>query len=452
MLQIEVLSSQRLTTSRMSIDLLLDDLELVDYTDNGVDLVIQARQINYSTTCPHCKSNNTLTHGQRDHNVEDLPAYGRRTHLIIRQPRLRCKDCGKTFIPRLDCVEENGRITKRLREHICSAFRHNRTFSSMANEYNVSETTIKRIFNEYVSQKEKECKKDIKTPTCMGIDEAHLNKNMRCVIVDLEKGGLIEILESRRKDTVVDYFKSYSHPELVRIVTMDMWLPYKQAVRECFPEAKIVIDRFHVVQLANSAMDGIRVRFAKSRPASERKEIYDSRGLLNCAKERLKIQEYVKLENLLAKYPELETAYNLKERFRKIYYSSTREVAEMFFAEWEEDIPERMTEFLSVAQTVHNWFEEIFNFFDDNYTNAMSESINNLIKAAQKQGRGYSFEILRAKMLYDNMCVRKPKYFKKPDNAMSYMTYMTLNQKPKMISGYMVDIDMLTKWLESDDF
>ena len=43
MLQIEVLSSQRLTTSRMSIDLLLDDLELVDYTDNGVDLVIQAR-------------------------------------------------------------------------------------------------------------------------------------------------------------------------------------------------------------------------------------------------------------------------------------------------------------------------------------------------------------------------------------------------------------------------
>lgn len=50
------------------------------------------------------------------------------------------------------------------------------------------------------------------------------------------------------------------------------------------------------------------------------------------------------------------------------------------------------------------------------------------------------------------MCVRKPKYFKKPDNAMSYMTYMTLNQKPEMISGYMVDIDMLTKWLESDDF
>lgn len=169
------------------------------------------------------------------------------------------------------------------------------------------------------------------------------------------------------------------------IVTMDMWLPYKQAVRECFPEAKIVIDRFHVVQLANSAMDGIRVRFAKSRPASERKEIYDSRGLLNCSKERLKIQEYVKLENLLAKYPELETAYNLKERFRKIYYSSTREVAEMFFAEWEEDIPERMTEFLSVAQT-------------------------------------------------------------------GYMTYMTLNQKPEMISGYMVDIDILTKWLESDDF
>ena len=119
---------------------------------------------------------------------------------------------------------------------------------------------------------------------------------------------------------------------------------------------------------------------------------------------------------------------------------------------WKQDIPDSMLPFCNVVKTAERWHIEIFNFFDHNYTYALSENINNLIKAAEKAGRGYTFEVLRAKMLYDNSEVRKPTYFKKPDWAMNYMTYVTLERKEDLKTGYIVDIKGLTELLESDYF
>lgn len=49
---------------------------------------------------------------------------------------------------------------------------------------------------------------------------------------------------------------------------------------------------------------------------------------------------------------------------------------------------------------MHNWHDEIFAYFDQPVTNAYTESANNLIRVMQRLGRGYSFEVLRAKTLY----------------------------------------------------
>ncbi|ENP8454704.1 transposase [Photobacterium damselae] len=42
----------------------------------------------------------------------------------------------------------------------------------------------------------------------------------------------------------------------------------------------------------------------------------------------------------------------------------------------------------------------IFAYFDHPITNAYTESLNNLIRVMIRTGRGYSFEALRAKMLF----------------------------------------------------
>ncbi len=47
-----------------------------------------------------------------------------------------------------------------------------------------------------------------------------------------------------------------------------------------------------------------------------------------------------------------------------------------------------------------NWNKEIFVSFTHPYTNMYIEFVNALIKGINRNGRGYNFEVLRAKLLY----------------------------------------------------
>ena len=59
---------------------------------------------------------------------------------------------------------------------------------------------------------------------------------------------------------------------------------------------------------------------------------------------------------------------------------------------------------------VNNWHTEIFNYFDYEYTNAATESLNRVSKEGSAKGRGYKFEVLRAKMIYVTTASKPPKY------------------------------------------
>lgn len=73
------------------------------------------------------------------------------------------------------------------------------------------------------------------------------------------------------------------------------------------------------------------------------------------------------------------------------------------FEAWENTLPEDGLEgFHSLAKTIHNHYEDIFAYWDSpsRITNAYTEGLNGLTKVANRMGRGYSYEIIRAKMLY----------------------------------------------------
>lgn len=49
----------------------------------------------------------------------------------------------------------------------------------------------------------------------------------------------------------------------VQTVTMDMNAAYQTIIHEVFPKAQVVIDRFHIIQLAARALDQVRVQAPK---------------------------------------------------------------------------------------------------------------------------------------------------------------------------------------------
>jgi len=222
----------------------------------------------------------------------------------------------------------------------------------------------------------------------------------------------MDLLPDRNKSTIIEYFNNLKNPYSVQVVTMDMWEPYRDAVYQTLPNAKIVIDKFHVVKMANDALNTLRKSFKNRLGKKKNKSLKQERYLLLKREHDLKpLPDIAFRDAWFNEIPELKVAYDLKESLFKIYDASTKSEAKMLYNKWKASIPDDMSEFREVAKTIDNWYTEIFNYFDYKVTNAFVEGINSTIRAIESQGRGYTFEVLRAKvMFFINHKVDKPSY------------------------------------------
>lgn len=96
------------------------------------------------------------------------------------------------------------------------------TFTSVAEDTDLDEKTIRNIFRDYVSELEAQFR--FETPQWMGIDEIYLIKP-RCVIANIQNNTIIDILANRNKDTVAQYLFQMKHRDNVQSVAMGMWAP-----------------------------------------------------------------------------------------------------------------------------------------------------------------------------------------------------------------------------------
>ena len=107
------------------------------------------------------------------------------------------------------------------------------------------------------------------------------------------------------------------------------------------------------------------------------------------------------LSGWLKNYDELGVAYRLKEDFFGIYDAQSPDEAQGRYLEWKSRItPEVAPAFSDLVRAWDNWTPWILGYFDHPVTNAYTESLNSLIRVMDRLGRGYSFEALRAKILF----------------------------------------------------
>ncbi len=124
----------------------------------------------------------------------------------------------------------------------------------------------------------------------------------------------------------------------------------------------------------------------------------------------LDMNEVLKLSGWIESYPELGVAYNLKETFYEIWNANDRAQAESLYDLWQSQIPlEFMGSFEPITRAMGNWHEQVFAYFDHPITNAYTESLNSLIRVMNRLGRGYSFEALRARILFIEGMQKKKK-------------------------------------------
>lgn len=382
----------------------LPEFEVTDFKQNDNDMGFYVQTKAKPNTCLACGCYQpALTVAKtRTQKIRDINSQNKRVVLILKRRYYKCAECKQIFSEPLNCVEAKGRMTIRFRDLIAQKA-STASFIDIENEFQISDTTVRTIFLDAVAKLPS--LREMETPELLGIDEIYLlkddykRKRAWGVIGNGDKHTVMELLRNNSNQTIKAALQQLQNLERVKIVTMDMKTGYRTVVREVFPDALIVIDKFHIVKMANEQVDSIRKQCCKVAPQDLKRHrtVFLSRES-SLSKKRLAARnKWFKL------YPKLEVAYRLKEAFFPMYDCSNRAEAERYYAEWKKQIPpdDAYNGFRMMCRTIGRCHDEVFNYFNCNRpaTNAFVEGMNNAIRVISVQGRGYDFDVLRGKVL-----------------------------------------------------
>ena len=267
--------------------------------------------------------------------------------------------------------------------------------------------TVKGIFQRWARRAEKQ--RQYTLVRCLGVDEISLRKGHQqfaLVLSDLERHCVIAVLPERSQKAFEAWLEGLSEVERrsIRLVAMDMWGPYRGVVRSKLPQAEIVADRFHVTKQLNDALGKIRRRLQAANPASYER-LKGIRWILVRRRTELKPEEEDKLQAALDAFPELRTAYLLKERFVAIADKiQDRAQAERFLRAWVyEAQASGLVQLVKFTQTLQHWWEEFLNYFNEGFTSGVVEGLNNAIRGTIRRAYGYHvFEHFRLHVLVEH--------------------------------------------------
>jgi len=196
------------------------------------------------------------------------------------------------------------------------------------------------------------------------------------------------------------------HPDAVEAVSMDMSASFRPAVQLCLPNAKIVVDHFHVVQHVMKGFKKIVSSWAHKKEGKallQRKQFLFLTAQEDLTKEQA--QDRCKIGEAL---PLLEEAWQLKEALRTWYATETAETAAAGLDRWIERV--QTSGFDPLRKTLSaftNWRQEIlafFHFLPTRISNGFVEGKNHRTKAIMRQGYGYrNRHHLRLRILRGNL-------------------------------------------------
>lgn len=224
------------------------------------------------------------------------------------------------------------------------------------------------------------------------------------VISAPELGVVLDVLKNRKKETLEAWFDQRG-PDwcaAVEVCCADMWDAYHEAAQAKLPNARLTVDRFHVMKNLTDAVTAARRAIQKQADETTRELLKGGRWLMVKNRENLTADEGERLTQMLAASPELQTCYELKEDFRQWFNQlSDRQRPAQELDEWLGRVQASGLKALrGFTKTLANWRERILNYFDGRHNNGFAEGVNLKIKLIHRRAFGYrNFDNFRLHVL-----------------------------------------------------
>lgn len=397
-------------------------------------------------SCPVCGSTNPKIKDYYLKKITHSVLSDRKCTLFYRVRRYECRLCHKSYSEHNPFSFGSSNISAFTVIQVLKDLKnYNETFSSVAKNAHISPTTAASIFDSHVSLSRKQL------PEILCFDEVYAFKHYAdkyvCVLLDFVSHKPVDFLNSRREDKLISYFMAIPLEERkrVKICSSDMYKPYRNVMKHCFPNAHLVLDHFHLCQELNRQIDRIRIRTMKGRESGSAEyyllkkfnwmlfkhdDATNKKGEATFAMDgkpirNAKLKQYLnyyQLRNLIfTDSPQLKEAWDLKEDIYSFYldYSGGEKEKELdeLIHRFREASSEEMRHF---SKTLQNWRIEILNSLQVyaytykvkkdtgqvechpvRVTNAIIENRNAIIKCIKKNANGYSnWERFRNRLMY----------------------------------------------------
>jgi transposase len=196
----------------------------------------------------------------------------------------------------------------------------------------------------------------------------------------------------------------------VRVVAIDPSAAFRSAVPNLLPKARVSVDHFHLVKLANDMVTAVRRRVSWDRHDRRGRGsdlTWANRLLLMRGYDSLSERGRAKLKTVLATDDpsnEIGAAWGVKEQLRRLLACSTVAAAQRERATFNQYVAlAAMPEITRLKKTIDAWWPAIATFIRTRATNAKTEAANVTVKNIKRAGRGYrSHENYRCRIMLYN--------------------------------------------------
>lgn len=362
------------------------------------------------TSCEVCKASNdnynVYKNGTQLSRIT-LPITGvHPTYLLLKKQRFMCKRCNNSFTAKTSIVKKHCHISENVKTQITIKSAEAQSLTSIAKDCSVSPTTVQRVINIVAQIYKPSCQS---LPKHLSFDEFKYAKGMMAFeYIHSETGDILDILPQRTNYVIKNHFithYSLAERNQVKTVTIDMNAGYATVIKELFPHAEIIIDRFHLVQLINRSMNRCRIRVMNQMRTSNGEDMKKYRRLKRYWKLFLKHES--DLSDVIYKHYPLfgqrtgkgivdeMLAYDdaLRENY-ELYQKLLRTIKKRSFSGFSEVLMEKESPLLSSymktsLKTLRKHASYIKNSFIYSYNNGRIEGINNKIKVLNRVAYGY---------------------------------------------------------------
>ncbi|HHV8345749.1 ISL3 family transposase [Streptococcus pneumoniae] len=381
------------------------NIQILDIINKDTHKEIIAKLDYDAPSCPECGNQLKKYDFQKPSKIPYLETTGMPSRILLRKRRFKCYHCSKMMVAETSIVKKNHQIPRIINQKIAQKLIEKISMTDIAHQLAISTSTVIRKLNDSHFEHDFSRLPEIMSwdvETVRGVTVSIGRLKMSFIAQDFDKLDIITVLEGRTQAVIRDHFLKYDRAVRcrVKIITMDMFSPYYDLARQLFPCAKIVLDRFHIVQHLSRAMSRVHVQIMNQfhRKSHEYKAIKRYWKLIQQDSCKLSDKRFYRpifrmhltnkeiLNKLLSYSEDLKHHYQL---YQLLLFHFQNKEPEKFFGLIEDNLKQVHPIFQTVFKTFLKDKEKIINALQLHYSNAKLEATNNLIKLIKRNAFGF---------------------------------------------------------------